>query len=664
MFKKLFLSLSICVTFAMSAFTGLAFADAYSDAYNNYVYPKATNKLMEDVPYSVNKEMTENIDIPSGNLEIKQTDLYLKGKNGLDFSLSRYYSLSGSNAYDAGVNDSGPITQPKDPRNLCYSLGSGWSWDLPYLEMKYGYINSIGGSRTLHNGSSGSSSFSYDGSNAMTSKIKIGSVNNGYNDLVMYYIVSKNNRLFTNGQENARFQLLKKDGTSYYFGIYGALLGISDRFGNNIKFMHNVKYDSLYGNYCDLAITKVIDSVGREIVFGANNITVNDPTDPSNNRTITYVMQQSGDLTYLQSVIDSQNRQTTYEYSINPAKFSFNSKNPIYGAENKYLCLTKIKYPTGGETRYSYAKFIKHLGTEGGMEFYKVFERLESKKDGNIVNYKKYNYLYNNTGEYDGYPLYPQGTQGIPLGYTMQSKVEDAVENTEIYTHKYNEVGKSIVLFNLLKEGLNHKTEIINEYDQTFKTLVSKTINKTYNKETGGYTQKVENFEYDSNWYKDKIGYWGPEAVRNSSNMPINDENKVTYKYHKFYHYLISKTYKKDASTTILEENTPLPYPDVGIFKNGFGNFEYININHPLTGEYGEAVTFKSSSVRVPKSQSAPQLIFQPSNQYVMEFDYWTSENNIPITVKISDATYGSPSMTNTATSNTTCQHYNGNLIC
>jgi hypothetical protein len=47
------------------------------------------------------------------------------------------------------------------------------------------------------------------------------------------------------------------------------------------------------------------------------------------------------------------------------------------------------------------------------------------------------------------------------------------------------------------------------------------------------------------------------EVSRDANKLPLNDEFKVSYDYQPTYHYITSKTYKKDASTTLQESNVP-----------------------------------------------------------------------------------------------------------
>ncbi len=182
------------------------------------------------------------------------------------------------------------------------------------------------------------------------------------------------------------------------------------------------------------------------------------------------------------------------------------------------------------------------------MEFYKLSERFDLSKNNVRYKYKKFNYLYNGIGEFDGYPNYRSDTD-IPDTYIVQTQAIDDLNNTELYT--YN---KRLLCTNVVKEGIDHKNETINEYDSVHKQLLTKTIYRTYNTDLGQYMERVENFQYDSDGYRDLIYYWSPLANGDIT----NDEYKTSFTYDSSrYHLLTGKTFKRDANNTIREEYTP-----------------------------------------------------------------------------------------------------------
>ncbi|MDO8685490.1 MAG: hypothetical protein Q7J78_02335 [Clostridiales bacterium] len=68
-----------------------------SSMINDYGYPRDAYSIGANPPFSISEAVDESISPATGNLVIRQTDLALKGKNGLNLEISRYYSLQESN---------------------------------------------------------------------------------------------------------------------------------------------------------------------------------------------------------------------------------------------------------------------------------------------------------------------------------------------------------------------------------------------------------------------------------------------------------------------------------------------------------------------------------------------------------------------------------------
>ena len=631
--KTIIISIFSFMFIILSGFNSV-FAEEIKDKsgeYNGLGYARSILKEGITPPYSISNAYDEDIDTSTGAITLKQTDISLKGRNGLDFSLTRYYTQNNSalyepyatssaiygnvlagycvdtkvtvytcvngivvssyvaysdtyiaNSYSDAQNISSNINSIPDEygseyystRHQAYvydvtsysagspyayyvqactgysysnnlnnvtsnekysSLGAGWAFDLPYIENMSGYLY-------LNYGSAG------------TWQIDFGS-STGQSHLKNYPLIdmklNKDNQTYSNGQASSYYVLEQKDGRKTYFGNDGRLLGIKDRYNNEIKFQHDTSATG-----CPI-VNKIIDSVGREINISYTKsqvlVTVNDAINSANNRTVKYnksaISGYSNDYV-LDNVIDPLDRQTTYSYTINSAKVNLLYKSISSGITNQFACLTKVISPTAGETCYAYSKITKNCGTDGVMETYKLSERFDSKNDGVKYNYKKFNYLYGSTGEFDGYPSY-NSEASIPSSYTFKTQVLDGLNNSEIYTYD-----KKLLPINILVEGIDHKNETINEYDSTTKLLV-KNIYKIFNKATGKSMQKIENYVYSSDGYRDMIGYWDSQATRDSNNIPIDNVHKVTFTYEPMYHYPLTKTFNKDSLTVITEEYIP-----------------------------------------------------------------------------------------------------------
>ncbi|EPR11512.1 RHS repeat domain-containing protein [Ruminiclostridium papyrosolvens] len=631
--KTIFISI-FSFTFILLSGFNLVFAEEIQDKsgeYNGLGYAQSILKEGITPPYSISNAYDEDIDTSTGAITLKQTDISLKGRNGLDFSLTRYYTQNNSTLYEPyatssavygnvlagycvdtkvtvytcvngivvssyvassdtlianGYSDAQNVSsyynsisdeygsEYYSTRHQAYvydvtsysagspyayyvqactgytysnnlnnvtsnekysSLGVGWSFDLPYIENISGYLY-------LNYGSAGTWQIDFS-SSAGQSHLK--------NYPLIDMKLNRDNQSYSNGQASSYYVLEQKDGRRTYFGNDGRLLGIKDRYNNEIKFQHDTSTTSYP------IVNKIIDSVGREINISYTKsqvlVTVNDASNSANNRTVKYnkttISGYSNDYV-LDNVIDPLDRQTTYRYTINSAKVNLLSKSISSGITNQFACLTKVISPTSGETCYAYSKITKNCGTDGVMEAYKLSERFDSKNDGEKVKYRKLNYLYGNTGEYDGYPNY-RSDAAIPETYTYKTQIVDNLNNSEIYT--YN---KKLLPLNILREGADHKNETINEYDPVTRLLL-KTCNKIFNKATNEFMQKNENYQYDSSGSRDLVGYWDCQASRDNNNMPLDNEHKVTFTYEPTYHYTLTKEYKKDSATTIKEEYTP-----------------------------------------------------------------------------------------------------------
>ncbi|WP_010244121.1 RHS repeat domain-containing protein [Acetivibrio cellulolyticus] len=436
-----------------------------------------------------------------------------------------------------------------------YDIGAGWAFDLPFIERRNVNSSVTGNEYSrdyLHYGSAGTweITFGDDGGN---SNLK------GYplKDL----IIEIDGGSYSNGQMTSAFVLSKKDGTKTYFGTDGRVLGIKDRFGNEIKIQHTMR-----NGYP--VITKVIDSVQREIDFTYNTsdvtVTVTDAGNTQNVMTIKYNKSGIDGHTgkyFLSSVqyIDvkpGENVTEFYDYTIRDAKLDFFDKSPIQGNTNYYACVDSIMYNSdvsGAKPceNFVYESFTKNCGANGSMELY----RISSVNFNDIDSYKttrNYQFTYNedsqnNIGQFDGFPYYDY-VEEIPSNYIVQTEIDNYFNN-DAYTFN-----KKLLCTGIISQGPTHKKETFYEYDSV-RNLVTKTINKVYNHGTIDFIKSVENFTYDD--YRNLTGYWDVQSDRDTNDDPVDDEHKYSYTYNSTYKYVNSKSYKKDSDTTILEQFIP-----------------------------------------------------------------------------------------------------------
>lgn len=195
--------------------------------YNNVTAPAAYNNL--NVPqYSLLNNNEEIISPKTGDLILKTTDLHLPGRNGLDLDISRIFesnqALSGDRMAEG---DNGSFTDYSTYYMDRYGIGSGWTWGFPFVELR-GY-------------DSDQKLYYHDGMGAAY-KVNFSGSTNGTN-LENYaqgdILFQQDSGGYSNGTDTSSYVLIRSDRTKEYFSADGRLLGLKDRFGNNIKFEYS-----------------------------------------------------------------------------------------------------------------------------------------------------------------------------------------------------------------------------------------------------------------------------------------------------------------------------------------------------------------------------------------------------------------------------------------
>ncbi|MDO5399264.1 MAG: hypothetical protein Q4G33_15215 [bacterium] len=91
-----------------------------TNIYNDYIFPSEVHNQITQGGYSGDDCVYVN-DL-TGNNVVKETDLSLKGRNGLDLNLTRRYSVTDSNDYDAIVGKTTQSVTSRDCEFYCVSL--------------------------------------------------------------------------------------------------------------------------------------------------------------------------------------------------------------------------------------------------------------------------------------------------------------------------------------------------------------------------------------------------------------------------------------------------------------------------------------------------------------------------------------------------------------
>jgi len=196
------------------------------DWYNGLVGPTTQNNTKQ-TQYSASNNSEEYISPYTGDLTLKYTDINLLGRNGLDLNIGRIFqsnqTVLGDRYY---IPDVGEFAQQSTYFNDRYALGSGWSLAFPSVEVR--------GSETekylyYHDGQ-GSIYHVVFTEDTTDSNLE----NYERKDVVFTDAINT----FSNGQVSSRYVFRTADQTNQYFAADGRLLGIVDRFGNQITFEH------------------------------------------------------------------------------------------------------------------------------------------------------------------------------------------------------------------------------------------------------------------------------------------------------------------------------------------------------------------------------------------------------------------------------------------
>jgi RHS repeat-associated protein len=195
--------------------------------YNNIIGPSAMNNLNK-AQYSLFKDNQELVSPQTGDLILKTTDISLPGRNGLDLNISRIFqsnqAVTGDRFTDSALTSYVDYATYDMDR---YNLGMGWSLGFPSVEVR-GY----GDNATLYyhdgNGAAYKVNFTPDSSDSNLEDYDLKDIK-----------FNQDSGTYSNGQKTSSYVLIGRDQAKQYFASDGRLLGIVDRFGNEIKFKHS-----------------------------------------------------------------------------------------------------------------------------------------------------------------------------------------------------------------------------------------------------------------------------------------------------------------------------------------------------------------------------------------------------------------------------------------
>ncbi|MGE5558148.1 MAG: hypothetical protein ACM3WV_05985, partial [Bacillota bacterium] len=436
---------------------------------NTYVYPTQTFGMETYSPFNGYFKSISDIFEPStGGLIVKQTDLTIPGKHGLNFVLSRTYmsrnAASGNVCYTQYLKDPCACGVSCDYTNGCpanrltlsdtsfykkfFGLGYGWVFDFPAIQM----IKGTDGNIELYIHVNGQTkNYSQDGS----------TLTPGPDEVLLDYTFATDTS-FTNTTRTglpsmiSAYLLTYKDGARYYFSMGGHLIAIKNKYNDLMEFYYEQADSSeniwaqsgdiyqVYYNSCTNRIKKVYDTAGREISFTYNSNII---TVTYQGKIITYEL--TADLKSLSKVTDPEGRQTTFSYTPHEGVICQNPDKPDLSVTQTYYDLTTLTYHTGASIAYTYESHKTIFGdyVSSYMYYYRLLSRTENGPlSGKTITT---NYTYS-TMDFNGYeptptptptptPLDPTPTPSFspPPEYTYWSKA--CVDNKISKEYTFNQ---------------------------------------------------------------------------------------------------------------------------------------------------------------------------------------------------------------------------------
>ncbi|WP_432663363.1 S8 family serine peptidase [Wukongibacter baidiensis] len=461
------------------------------------IIPEEEEPISYNAPFDYRRNGKEYINAGNGSLTYEEVDISLPGRNGLDLNIITRYQMKDATTFTY-LDKSTPKFDGASPFGLGWNLG-------------FSHFYRLSNGRFLRLSTGETYELYYNGGSWDLKGYELNDIDFDDDD-----------NSFNNGQENSKYVLSYKNGKKEYFGREGNLLGIVDRYGNTITFEY--KY---WGE--TLAITKIIDTLGRSIDISYANYIENDLrktviTAPDGS-TIEFILEKihgdytsgsSIDLYKLVKKIDQEGRETDFEGTVREASRMAGENS----GRNDLVTIDEITYPTGAKSYYSYEKVKGRLSSNTSMysEYYRITSRYDKV---NVVRLNEDTYSY--IGDYSAYGV----TDSEALrNYTYTTTITNSEGTERILTFKRRNPDGRKIKEEIKENGTTLLMETNYEYDGDELPTREETI--SYNPTSGTSMTKTTERAYDSGQYGDLIEY--------------TDElgNKTTYTYDSNFHRLES----------------------------------------------------------------------------------------------------------------------------
>ena len=440
---KKYYAVSFVLLICMLTFPLLVSATDEEDIVNNLIIPSQQYDTGLSAAYYNNNKQEVEVDERTGQVTLRQTDYSLPGRNGLDLELTRIYrsgQASYYNIYTKRDNTAWINYVESDPSKVDflsiyekrYNIGVGMRFSFPTIELKGGYLylhSESGAVYTLNSKASG------------------------------YYVVGHNlediqvmrSTEYSTGGKTSYFVLIEKDGKKTYFDNNGYVLGIVNRYGDQIQFEYDT-YELPIGSR--QLIKKITDTVGRVVSFdyhwdSSYNVPASGDLQHKFDTTVTlpdgnmlvyekscFVKDGYSQRERLQTVwwtdvekyADGDYGDAKYDMSYEQARYNFNFNagenytTPPYvsggGAAKDYNVwenIAVVNNEVDNQAKiFQYVDGTRRLGTEGSQTYRRVSRQVDLRLDNAVIdteNGKVSSYTgdvlrettYSYTGQPDGY---------------------------------------------------------------------------------------------------------------------------------------------------------------------------------------------------------------------------------------------------------------------
>ena len=417
-----------------------------------------------------------------------------------------------------------PVSKPKVYLSDSNGLAPGWKFDIPTLERLDNPTASDDADvyYILHFGDNSYRIKNLAFENRMTTDLSIEAVN-----------------IMVCGK-TAVFLISEKDGTKYYFDGDGTVICSEDRYGRRISYSFTVIAGKPH-------LSSITDDFGRSIsvsydasgvissVSAPGNATVTFSTSGSdfNSRTINSLSYGTGEttsFTYLDNMICES---ATY------GRFDANTieDGTIAYIETEYRLISKVTYPNGDTTDYTYEKVYSSWGTDGCDTTFAISSRSDT-----VLGTVKNSYSYFIDGSYYTM-LYLAGIseeerEAYWSGY--DSYTNDVISGNKITHYTFNDENLCINESKTLKQtsGEILLSETLTEYNDC--KLKSNITYKNYASGGSKCCTSYESFFYD-----------GKGNIISHSDI---SGKYTSYTYDQIYSLVTKETSRQDSSTVVTKE--------------------------------------------------------------------------------------------------------------